>query len=473
MQIKIKCPNARCGKTLVVDSEMAGKKGKCSTCDAVFLIPQAANGSNPPGGSTAEVSSAPSKTKSGERKKPPSSGSQKSAKPRGKSGEKRSTEKFLDDYVEKPKSTPAKPDRPKPNRDELDDYSVDEEDYVDYDDYEADRPRPNRPSRGRSERPPGGRDDFHDDDDDDADAGYDNYDDHDDYDDYDDRRPRRRGRNRYEEDEYYEDPYEEDYYEDPYDRPRRSSRGGRKAKTPKIGLIRAGFLIMAIAGCVLAGAMGVKMLVFLLMMLSTSVGSGNTIAIIVKIRELLWLGASIAIIVGYSFLLFFPNKKGSLGLTIAALSLGGVNLLLRVFLMTVPLFSGTGFFGLGMLGLSMFGGGSRLEFFLKMGLIEGLYIAELVLVALAMAAINSHLKDRYNVQMSKRMIIPAGIYGGVLVVLAMFALDPDRIPAHQPDRRHHLEMGHVSRPRHGRRHADLVLRELHPRDVQHQKRNAG
>ncbi len=406
VQIKIKCPNAKCGKTLVVDSEMAGKKGKCSTCDAVFLIPKLPAGTKP-GGSTAEVSSASSGEKSAERKKTSSSGSHKSSKrgkPGSKSGEKRSSEKFLDDYVEKPKSSKSKP-----SRDELDDYSLDEADYVDYEDYQTGPPRRNRSSR--PDRTPGGRDEFYDDY---AEADYEDYDDYDD----DDRRPRR---SRYEEDEYYEEEYYEDPYADPYGAPRRTG-GRRKSKSPKLGLVRSGLLIMAIAGCVLAGAMGLKMFLVLLGMLSTSIGSGNTIAIIIKIRELLWLGASIAIIVGYSFLLFFPNKKGSLGLTIAALSLGSVNLLLRIFLLTVPLFSGRGFFGLGMMGLSMFGSGSKLEFFLKMGLIEALFIAELILVALALSAINTGLKDRYNLQMAKRMIIPAGIYGGVLVVLGMFLL---------------------------------------------------
>ena len=341
----------------------------------------------------------PPAKKSAERKKAPSSGSHKSAKrgkPGSKSGEKRSSEKYLDDYVEKPNSPKSKP-----TREELDDYSVDEADYVDYEDYEAGPPRRGR----RPERAPGGRDEFYDDE---VEADYEDY----------DRRPRR---SRYEEDEYYEEEYYEDPYADSYGAPVRTG-GRRKSKGPQLGLVRSGLLIMAIAGCVLAGAMGLKMFLVLLGMLSTSIGSGNTIAIIIKIRELLWLGASIAIIVGYAFLLFFPNKKGSLGLTIAALSLGSVNLLLRIFLLTVPLFSGRGFFGLGMMGLSMFGTGSKLEFFLKMGLIEALFITELILVALALGAINTGLKDRYNLQMAKRMIIPAGIYGGVLIVLGMFLL---------------------------------------------------
>ena len=409
MQIKIKCPNTRCGKTLVVDSDMAGKKGKCSTCDAVFLIPQLPNGSKP-GGSTAEVPPHPPAKAARSGKRPPAPARRNPPSGPNPHQIRRKTlrsEKFLDNYVKQPKSS-----KPKATREELDDYSVDEADYIDYEDYETDRPRRSRPERSR-----GGNDAYDDYDDDYAEAEYD--------DDYENHRPRRR-RSRYAEDEYYEDPYEEDYYADPYEEsyaaPRRSGRGGRRRSGgPKLGLIRSGFLIMAIAGCVLAGAMGLKMFLVLLGMLSTSIGSGNTVAIIIKIRELLWLGASIAIIVGYSFLLFFPNKKGSLGLTIAALSVGGMNLLLRTFLWTVPLFSGKGFFGLGMMGFSMFGG-SKLEFFLKMGLIEALFIAELVLVALAMVAINTGLKDRYNVQMSKRMIIPAGIYGGVLLVLAMFFL---------------------------------------------------
>jgi hypothetical protein len=86
----------------------------------------------------------------------------------------------------------------------------------------------------------------------------------------------------------------------------------------------------------------------------------------------------------------------------------------------IPMFSdGSGFMALD---IGFMGGDSKLEFFLKVGLIEGLFIAELVLVALAFMAINKQLKDRYNTQSAKRMIIPAGIYGGILLVIAMFIL---------------------------------------------------
>jgi hypothetical protein len=136
-QIKIKCPNKDCGKTLIVDSDMAGKKGKCSTCDAVFLIPGTPDPDKAPGGSTVHLTTAKSEG-SDETKKDSTSGTRKSPK----SGpEKKSSEKFLDDYVDK-----SGPKKSKPSREELDDYHVEPVDYVDYSDPE-DRPRFDRSLR--------------------------------------------------------------------------------------------------------------------------------------------------------------------------------------------------------------------------------------------------------------------------------------------------------------------------------------
>ncbi|MCA9072166.1 MAG: hypothetical protein KDA84_24730, partial [Planctomycetaceae bacterium] len=163
-----------------------------------------------------------------------------------KSGEKRkSSEKYLDDYIED-----SPPKRSHPTREELDDYSIEEEDYVDYDDYEEPAPR-RRGSRPRRPEPStSGRDDF--------------YDDYDDYEDY----PPQRGRRR---DDYYEDdPYEDDYYEDPYDDPYGPPppsvprRGRSQRSGPNIGLIKAGLMIMAIAGFIFCGATGIKILVELI-----------------------------------------------------------------------------------------------------------------------------------------------------------------------------------------------------------------
>jgi hypothetical protein len=374
-QIKIKCPNPDCGKTLIVDSDMAGKKGKCSTCDAIFLIPGTPNPDAKPSGSAVNLAATKSGELSDETRKGSTSGTQKAPK---NSPTKKSTEKFLDDYVEK--SNPKK-DRPKRGSDE---YVVEEVDYVDYSDSE-DRPRRARPER----RPTNRRDD--------------DYEDYEDYDDYEAPRGRRRRDDDYEEE--YEDPYDDGYGETVRTGGRRRQRSG-----PNIGLIRAGFMVMGIAGCVICGAIGIKILVELIGQLGSDMGTtGQSIW---KIAEVLWLGASVAIIVGYSFLLFFPNKNSSLGLTIAALVLGSINLILEIVFKIIPLFSND------LLSL----GGGRIETLLKYGLIEALFIAELVLIALAMLAINKHLKDRFNLQSAKRMIIPAGIYGGIIIVIGMFHL---------------------------------------------------
>jgi hypothetical protein len=240
------------------------------------------------------------------------------------------------------------------------------------------------------------------------------------YDDYEEDydAPRRRSRD----DDYEEDPYVDEYYDSPYEEPYgapiRGNRGRRKSG-PNIGLIRAGFMVLVIAGCVFGAAIGIKILVELIAILSSDVG--KTTLNIWKTAELLWMGAAIAVIVGYSFLLFFPNKNSSLGLTIAALVIGSINLIVQIVFKIIPLFSdGSGFLGFG---FGSFGfGGSVVEPLLKIGLMEGLFIAEMVLVALTMIAVNKQLKDRFNLQSAKQMIIPAGIYGGILVVMGMFIL---------------------------------------------------
>jgi hypothetical protein len=383
-QIKIKCPNKDCGKTLIVDSDMAGKKGKCSTCDAVFLIPGTPNPDKPPGGSTIHLATGKSGDLSDETKRGSTSGTRKAPKD---SPEKKSSEKFLDDYVEKSGSKKSKPSREGP-----DDFNVNPADYVDYSDPE-DRPRRERPER-QERRPASRRDD-----------------DYEDYEDYDAPRGRRR-----------RDDYEEDYYEDDYDESygetvRRGGARSRRKSGPNLGLIRAGFMILAVSGCIYSGALGIKALLSLIIMLTERLG--DTSWTIMMIAETLLLVASVAIIVGYSFLLCFPNRNSSLGLTIAALVLASINLIVRIVLRIIPFFSDRG----GLMGMGFGGmGDSKIEIILKQLLTEGLFVAELVLVALAMMAINKQLKDRYNVQSAKRMIIPAGIYGGIMIVVSMFTL---------------------------------------------------
>lgn len=395
MQIKIKCPNKDCGKTLVVESDMAGKKGKCSTCDQVFMIPAPPDAKTQPGGSTVDVPATKSGELSSERKKASKSGTRKSSKrrPGSKSGEK-----FLDDYVEQPK-----PKRSKGSG--VDDFALSEDDFVDYEDYvEYEEPAPRR------SRSPQRRDDV-----------YDDYED--DYEDY--APPRaRRGRDEYYDDPY-DDPYVDDYYEDPYGAPVPGGRSRRRKSGPNLGLIRAGMMIMAVAGCVFCGAIGFKILseLFIILTMESLSGTTETGVTIWKIADLIWVLSSVAVIVGYSFLLLLPNKYNSMGLTIAALSVGAVNLMLQIFLKTVPLLSEKGMAGLfKMLGGSFAASGSRIEAVLKLFLVEGLFIAEMVLVALALMAINKQLKDRYNTQSAKQLIIPAGIYGGVILVVTMFLL---------------------------------------------------
>jgi hypothetical protein len=40
--VKMKCPNPTCDKTLIVQVEMKGRKGKCEKCGFRFIIPDLA-----------------------------------------------------------------------------------------------------------------------------------------------------------------------------------------------------------------------------------------------------------------------------------------------------------------------------------------------------------------------------------------------------------------------------------------------
>ncbi len=394
MRIKIKCPNKECRKTLVVDTDMAGKKGKCSTCDAVFVIPgkpgSKSKSSSGTGGDSVDLSGSQSNELDEEQRKSAES--------------------------EARRSSQSRRSRSKPRR-QTDDY----EDYED--DYEEERPRSKSRSGSRRSRPQP-RDDYEDDYADD-----------------------------YEED--YGDDYGEDYgddYEDDYDAPRsrRGRRGddfggsrgaaprpsgrrpSRRGRGPNLKLPSVGLLIMAIAGCVFAGALGVKIITELIAMLKhpapliflTPLGPSNTMATFWKIAELIGMGAAVAVIVGYAFLILIPNMHNSKGLTIAALSLGGINLIIQLVFKVIPLYgNGSNLFGVSGRGLIGGNGDSIiLEILMKIGLMEALFIAELVLVALAIMAINRQFRDRYNFDAAKTLIIPAGVYGGIYVVMGVFVL---------------------------------------------------
>jgi len=57
-----------------------------------------------------------------------------------------------------------------------------------------------------------------------------------------------------------------------------------------------------------------------------------------KIARIIFLLAAIACVVGYVFGCFAPNRKGLMGLAIAAISLAGVNLIMQLIFKTIPTF---------------------------------------------------------------------------------------------------------------------------------------
>jgi hypothetical protein len=170
---------------------------------------------------------------------------------------------------------------------------------------------------------------------------------------------------------------------DPGDSSGRSS--GRWAK------VRVALLIVAIAGCGLAAAQVCQILADLFLALALSSGSGGgAIGVFTKIGVITGTTAAVGLLVGYVFLLFGPNREGSLPLAIAVLGLGGVNLVLGVIFKVIPAFKTV---GAGGFAYSAAGGGEvgALIFAVAVHLLFG---AEFIVFPLFMRAIGKQLGSR-------------------------------------------------------------------------------
>lgn len=125
MKMKLKCPSEDCTKVLSVDSELAGKTGKCPKCGTMFAIPAPPKKKKSP--KKAESSNKPARSAKRPAKKKPAA-----RKPKKKQEFVLSTDDFLDE----------------PEDDLLEDDVDFEEDFLDEDEDDDFLPPPRSRSQG-------------------------------------------------------------------------------------------------------------------------------------------------------------------------------------------------------------------------------------------------------------------------------------------------------------------------------------
>lgn len=355
------CPNQECKCRLATELDIRGKSATCPSCGTVFDVPKdlkpiAAPGSQSTSGKPAAGGQKPAADRpSGARRKPAggTSGAQRaaggSAKPgSGQSGAKKSGSGRKPGGSSRSRSggSSAAGGRGSASRSGG----------------SGGRGRPaerRRPKRARVQ----------------PEIDYD--DDVEEFDDYDD----------------YDDGYADDSYDDPYDDYDRGGRGGwddnddldltsqrsrRRGKSKaNWKLVKVGVLILAIANCVIAGALaftslglGTTILSFIILKnaapdpddfsnmsmeerfnarneamkdfrdsMETAGDFRDAATVIFKIGQVIWMVAAIGVVVGFVFCIFGPFSNGIRGLAIAATSVTAVSLILRIILKMVPMLS--------------------------------------------------------------------------------------------------------------------------------------
>jgi hypothetical protein len=243
---------------------------------------------------------------------------------------------------------------------------------------------------------------------------------------YEEPRPVRRRRDDYE--HYEAEPYEDE--ED--DVPHGSTKGGSGlSKTRRWMLGSVGFLILAIAMCVLGGSYVFLILSEAFIQLAgaaSSMALGKAAATFLKISQIVWLLATIGVITGYSFCLFIPNKRATLGLTIAALSVCVLNLILGIIFRFVPAvrsdwvytimnmdFTSSRTVHAGWFGGGLDAGPEILSMFLELAI-----VAELMLLSLLQAEIARAQKDRHHKADCMRVVWFLTGLAGAIVVMYFF-----------------------------------------------------
>jgi hypothetical protein len=370
MAIEVKCPNKSCDQQLALSPEMAGKRGKCPKCGKTFKIPEKLAQK-----ARAAQQAAPQQT---------SPAAHRESKPADIIPASELAAYLADDdlFAAEP-APPPRRQRPAPTAEVIDDYEAGP--VVDEPIYEE--PRPVRRRR------------------------------HSDY------------------EEHEAEPYDEDEDDDVPRYGGKGSSGLSKTRRWKLGSV--GFLILAIAMCVLGGS-------YVFLMLAEAFGQLYGAAqsqplmkaamTFVKISQIVWLLAMIGVVTGYSFCMFIPNKRATLGLTIAALSVCVVNLILGIVFRFVPVLaqrSITDFPQMrsvlaGWLGGKWKAGDEILTLFLELGI-----IAELMLLSLLLAEVARAQKDRHHKADCMRVVwFLTGLAGATFVMfMCMFFVEPSDFTA--------------------------------------------
>jgi hypothetical protein len=382
--ISFECAN--CRKLLKVGADKAGLKAKCPHCNTPLQVPTLDAGSAPP--SRPAAGSPPAKR--------PSTG----------------------DEVVQARWVPDKPPiRETPRRRSRDEDEDDEEDVrsrvrpgkrssdrYDDEDEDDDRPRARKRSRDDEEDDrPRKRARARDEDEDDEDD-----------------RPRRRGRARAEEDDEDDRPRRrrgrDDEDEDDYDdRKSRKRRGKKRARG--LGMMRVAALVGFIAGCIIAGSCVPQAVVYLMTTIAMASGSGGSaVFVFLKIEKILVLVFGVAALVGYSFNLAVPNRKGSLGFAIAALAVAVAWVVMFFIFDFLPVFGAAGQVA-GLFGLSGGGhGGSLFGGWILMVLVEMLYCAQFILAIFFIRSIALSVKDRGLAGQGLTTVFLAAGYAGLRLI---------------------------------------------------------
>lgn len=173
--------------------------------------------------------------------------------------------------------------------------------------------------------------------------------------------------------------------------------------------VRVGLLIVFISMCVLAGAMALQLVAYLLwtvVVIGERIGSGtvDTMLVMWRIAEILAACTTLAAMVGYVFCTIGPNKYGSMGLAIATASVAFVELLFSCIFKIPFLFPDRrGGFGFGLLEFNF---GTWLLL-----LLTNLFLAAtVILFPLYLRAVSQGRKNHYHAGSCISLVWLAGAY---------------------------------------------------------------
>lgn len=211
----------------------------------------------------------------------------------------------------------------------------------------------------------------------------------DDYEDYEEPRPKRRRRR-----DDYDDYEEEDDDDDGFESSARAKGG--MTKTRKRKLLNVGFLIVAIATCVMAGSFAMSIVAEMFGEIAIAANKSSlykAMRVFFRIAQVVGFLASLGLVTGYVFCLFAPNKHGTLGLSIAALSVGTINMVMWIVFKMVKAFGSGNIYSRNLFAIN---GGQNIgaEYVVLLMFLELILFAEFILITLFMTAVAKMQKDK-------------------------------------------------------------------------------